>query len=229
MAEEDKVFPEKDTMEKREARRRPIRSRNSGWARVCASFLAMRGIAPNTISLFSMIFASLGGLCFVFSSECSWLWLAGALLAQGRLLCNLFDGMVAVEGWRASSLGELYNDLPDRVSDSVILICFGWGLPGWWGLLGWAAALCAALTAYVRVLGASCGLPPCFVGPMAKQHRMALITVGAAVLAFLPADASFPLRALILGTVIGGCMITVGRRLRIAARELTQRADDDVR
>lgn len=31
------------------------------------------------------------------------------------------------------------------------------------------------MTAYIRVLGGSCGLEQRFTGPMAKQHRMALL------------------------------------------------------
>ena len=36
----------------------------------------------------------------------------------------------------------------------------------------------AALTAYVRVFGASLGQPPDFSGVMAKQRRMAALTAG---------------------------------------------------
>lgn len=189
---ENKRPPDTETQGDGAAKRRPIRSRDTGWARAVAAFLRRRDIAPNTISLASMFFAALAGGCFAFAPGGTWLWLAGALLVQGRLLCNLFDGMVAVEGGRTTPVGELFNDLPDRVSDSVILIGFGCGLPGWWSLLGWGAALAALFTAYVRVLGAACGLPPCFIGPMAKQHRMALITAGAAALALLPAAFAAP-------------------------------------
>jgi hypothetical protein len=35
------------------------------------------------------------------------------------------------------------------------------------------------LTAYTRELGRNCGLPADFSGPMAKQHRMAVITAAA--------------------------------------------------
>ena len=44
--------------------------------------------------------------------------------------------------------------------------------------LGWAAAVLAVLTAYVRVLGGSLGLTQHFIGPMAKQHRMFTLTLG---------------------------------------------------
>ncbi len=216
---------EPNVQEAEAARRRPIRSRDTGWARAVAALLRKRRVAPNTISLASMGFSALAGLCFAFAPDHVCLWLAGALLVQGRLLCNLFDGMVAIEGACGSPVGELFNDLPDRVSDTFILIGFGWGLPGWWVLLGLAAALCAMFTAYVRVLGAACGLPPCFIGPMAKQHRMALITAGAVALTFLPTVASAPLSGLVLSCIILGCAVTVFRRLRVLAEGLRAGTD----
>lgn len=48
--------------------RRPIRSRNSRWATAIAGTLARRGIRPNTISVASVLFAAVAGLC---------LWTAG--------------------------------------------------------------------------------------------------------------------------------------------------------
>lgn len=74
-------------------------------------------------------------------------------MVQGRLICNLLDGMVAVEGGLRSPVGAVFNDLPDRVSDSLILIGAGYGLAGFITYapqLGWAAALMAVMTAYVR-------------------------------------------------------------------------------
>jgi phosphatidylglycerophosphate synthase len=93
-----------------------------------------------------------------------------------RLLCNLFDGMVAIEGGKKSDIGSLYNEFPDRIADSLLIVGLGYaiGHPD----LGWFAALVAALTAYVRVFGGSMGLKQTFIGPMAKQHRMAVMTAG---------------------------------------------------
>ncbi len=104
-----------------------------------------------------------------------WLYLLAALAVQLRLLCNLLDGMVAVEGGRGSPVGGLYNEVPDRVADSLFLVAWGYacGLPA----LGWATALFAAVTAYIRVLGGALGQVQDFRGPMAKQHRMAALTV----------------------------------------------------
>jgi phosphatidylglycerophosphate synthase len=112
----------------------------------------------------------------------SLLLLAAAGFCQLRLLCNLFDGMVAVEGGKAQADGPFWNEFPDRVADIAIMACIGYGIamPG----LGWAAACLSVLTAYVRELGRANGAPSDFCGPMAKQHRMALVTGAAVISAF---------------------------------------------
>lgn len=67
-----------------------------------------------------MAFALVAALSFYYSTcaECGRLYLGlgvpfGVL---GRLLCNLLDGMVAVEGGKRSKSGELYNDVPGLIS-----------------------------------------------------------------------------------------------------------------
>src|SRR5439155_1006073 len=110
------------------------------------------------------------------------LYFAAAAGIQLRLLCNLLDGLVAVEHAKATRSGEIYNDLPDRLSDMLILIMAGYSAAAL-GIrfaheLGWIAASLAVLTAYARVLGRSIGSGIYFIGPMAKQHRMALMTSG---------------------------------------------------
>jgi len=45
--------------------------------------------------------------------------------------------------------------------------------------LGWAAACFAVLTAYSRELGNAANMGADFIGPMAKQHRMAVVTAAA--------------------------------------------------
>ena len=62
---------------------------------------------------------------------------------QLRLLCNMLDGMVAVEGGKGSRTGEIYNEVPDRIADPLLLVPAGYaiGLP--YGVeLGW---MCGAL------------------------------------------------------------------------------------
>lgn len=161
--------------------RRPLKVRGAAWAQGTARRLAHLGISPNRISVASVAFAGAGAVAMLAGN---W-WLIGAAVCiQARLLCNLFDGMVAMEHDHVTPLGIVYNEFPDRIADSILLAACGYaaGLPD----LGWIAALAAALTAYVRVFGASCGLGHDFRGPMAKQHRMALLTAACIATPLLP-------------------------------------------
>ncbi len=155
--------------------RRPISMRSSSWAIRLSMFLARAGVSANSISLISIVFAGIGGALIAFG-EHPLAWLCAAACVQMRLICNLLDGMVAIEGGKKTPSGALYNEFPDRIADSLLLVPVGYavGLP--W--LGWLCALLAALTAYVRVFGGSLGLAQDFSGIMAKQRRMATLTAG---------------------------------------------------
>jgi phosphatidylglycerophosphate synthase len=155
--------------------RRPLKTRSRRWARRAASILVGTRITPDQISVLSMVFAVLGAGALL-EVRSAWAFIACAVCIQLRLLCNMLDGMVALEGGRKSAVGSLYNEIPDRLADSIFIVAAGYavGLP--W--LGWCGALLAALTAYIRVLGGSLGLEQDFRGPMAKPHRMAALTLG---------------------------------------------------
>ncbi|MDR9750300.1 CDP-alcohol phosphatidyltransferase family protein [Pseudomonas sp. SZMC_28357] len=155
--------------------RRPIKARSAGWARRITELLVKKDLSPNEISVISIVFALTGAVVLLIDNGVAGSIIC-ALAIQLRLLCNLFDGMVAVEGGKQSPIGSLYNEFPDRIADSLLFVALGYAVlqPG----LGWFAALAAALTAYVRVFGGALGQPQRFIGPMAKQHRMALMTVG---------------------------------------------------
>ncbi|MBB3235540.1 CDP-alcohol phosphatidyltransferase family protein [Phyllobacterium endophyticum] len=158
------------------AARRPIAARSSSWAIGLSKYLVRTGVTANGISVLSVFFAAAGGALTGFGNQHPVAWIAAAACVQMRLVCNLLDGMVAIEGGKKTPNGPLYNEFPDRIADSLLLVPVGYatGLP--W--LGWLCALLAALTAYIRVFGGSLGLPQDFSGIMAKQRRMAALTVG---------------------------------------------------
>ncbi|HEY2018704.1 MAG TPA: CDP-alcohol phosphatidyltransferase family protein, partial [Bryobacteraceae bacterium] len=170
---------------------------------------------PNYISLAGLVAAAAGALCLVRG----W-YLIAALLIQARLLSNLLDGMVAIEGGLRSASGEIYNDLPDRLSDALILIAAGYAVSSmaFAHELGWGAALLAILTAYIRVLGGAAGLAQDFRGPMAKPQRMAVMTLACILARFDP-------RALWLALVviIIGSLVTAAIRTRRIVRHLEER------
>jgi phosphatidylglycerophosphate synthase len=192
--------------------RRPVKTRNLALANRAAQWLACAGVRPNHISLAS-IAAAAGAAAFLLTGHP----LAAAALIQLRLLCNLLDGMVAIEGGLRSAAGEIYNDLPDRVSDVLILLAAGYSLswPKCAVELGWAASLLAVMTAYVRLLGGACGLPQDFRGPMAKPQRMAVLTAACVVAPFEPRAL-----AVALGVIVAGSLVTLVMRVRAVVRKL---------
>ena len=160
--------------------RRPLTSRNSAWAARLASWAVAKGLTPNQISQASMGFAALGFLLYWLSTTGGFLQFLFLVLAaatlQARLVCNLIDGMVAIEGGKGAKDGPFWNEAPDRVSD--LLFFTGAGLAAGNPALGLLAAALAIATAYVRELGRAEGFPPDFSGPLAKPQRMAVLTAG---------------------------------------------------
>lgn len=219
--------------------RRDVPQRKTGWAQAAARVLLGLRATPNGISIASVVLAALGCAAFVASAHtggdaplrATWLIVAAAC-APLRLLCNMLDGMLAVEGGLHSPTGDLYNELPDRLSDVLFLAGAGYAaaaVPG--GVtLGWVAATLALLTAYVRSLGAAQGLSNHFEGPMAKPARM-WVLVAASLLSLAEPVALAPL-GLPLGTVLAaglvvvalGSLVTVIVRLTLIAGDLERRA-----
>ena len=197
--------------------RRPLASRQTGLARRLTEALLRTSITPDQISFAGILFAAAAGILLLTPTILT--FLLAALLIQLRLLANLLDGLVAVEGGRGSRLGPLWNEAPDRVEDTLILAGFGVaaGAPA----LGLCAALCAMFCAYIRALGGALGQTQTFAGPMAKQHRMAAITLGCALgAAELVAGRAPVTPEIVLWVVTLGALLTAARRLRVIARGL---------
>lgn len=213
------------------APRRPLKTRERAWARAGARWLTRAGVSPNAISLASLGFALLAATCLWSTAQAgiwtrSFFFLGAAACIQLRLLCNMFDGMVAIEGGRKTSYGELFNDMPDRFADIAILVAAGYAMPAasWGRELGWMAAILAVLTAYVRLLGGTLGVRQYFRGPMAKQHRMAVMTAACLISAALPGpNRHASIIGLALVIVVVGSAVTLARRTLCIVRDLKQR------
>ncbi|WP_312530832.1 CDP-alcohol phosphatidyltransferase family protein [Paracoccus sp. (in: a-proteobacteria)] len=209
--------------------RRPLASRKTAWASKVSRWLAGTGISPNQISMLGMIFALIAGASFWGAGGVSGAWrvlllLLGAAMTQGRLLCNLFDGMVAIEAGKRTRDGGFWNEFPDRISDALIL--FGLALGAGEAALGWAAVSFAFLTAYVRELGVNNGVGADFSGPMAKQHRMALVTTSAILTVFAPLMGwRDQIIHLALWLIVIGSAATALRRAMRQVRQLRRAAD----
>lgn len=204
--------------------RRPLKVRSNQFVKKIATWLAKKSVTPNQISVASIFFAAFAGMCLLLVPSFNGLnrivlYIFTIIFIQIRLLCNLFDGLVAVEGGKSTPSGELFNDIPDRISDPLIIVAMGYSITcvDFGVFLGWLGALLAVLTAYVRTLIASMGAPVNFTGPMAKQHRMALITGACALTACIQMN-EIMLGALMILNI--GCLVTLYRRVQAGYRFL---------
>jgi hypothetical protein len=105
----------------------------------------------------------------------------------------------------------------------MILAGAGYAMPSspWLQTLGWMAAALAVITAYVRALGASVGTQQYFLGPMAKPHRMATLTVASVLMAALVfIGKPFDLLQPTLIIICLACLVTIARRVIRIVRDL---------
>jgi phosphatidylglycerophosphate synthase len=194
------------------------------------------GISPNAISIAGMISGIGAGAAFGMTAM-GWghigiHFAAATLLMQLRLLANMLDGMVAVGTGQASPAGELYNEVPDRISDAAMLIGAGYAV-GSAPALGYIAACLALFVAYLRAQGALVSGRQEFCGPMAKQQRVFVMTIAALYSGFAPAEwqidmpfyGSRQTMSVALVIVIAGIILTVFRRLNRIVAVLSERED----
>lgn len=206
--------------------RRPLASRGTRWAQKSARFFAHKNISPNTISIASVVFSFISLVCYYLAKDNIVFLFLAALCIQLRLICNLLDGMIAIEFNKKSIYGNLFNDIPDRFADVFIII--GAGLFAQFNeksflndhvmTLAWINSILAVLTAYVRVLGVTVGTPMFFSGIMAKPQRMAILTV-TSLLALIPQQ-NIPFITIALFLMIIGQSLTVITRIRLITLSL---------
>src|SRR5690625_548232 len=196
-------------------------------------------LTPDRFSMGSVLFAALGATAFLCSAvvtgdgvRATWLIIA-ALCIPLRLLLNMLDGMLAVEKGLHTPTGDLFNEVPDRIADLLLLAAAGYATVGIWTAagvdfgvaLGWAAGAAAILTAYVRALGAANGVGNFFVGPMAKPTRMWVLVIAILISLTEPLfDARGLMLALGLAIILLGSSITVIVRLRRIAAALDRKS-----
>jgi phosphatidylglycerophosphate synthase len=202
--------------------RRPIAQRNHEWAKIIAANLANAGIKPNWISAAGIGFAALAGIFLFLAGQNFGLIRAICLLFGGlgilaRLLCNMFDVMVAVEGNLVEKDGPIWNEVPDRITDVFILVGTGFAADAAQTgsfHLGWICAILAVMTAYVREIGNRLGTEADFSGPFAKPQRMWAI-IAACVIGIIESFWSGQLLSMqiALWVVLVGTAFTILRRL----------------
>ncbi|MHA4990446.1 CDP-alcohol phosphatidyltransferase family protein [Cetobacterium somerae] len=211
-------------------KRRPIKSRETNLAQKGTNFLIKLKLTPNTISILSICFSLVASIFILkLKTTINYMYILMIILGiQGRLLCNLFDGMVAIQTEKNSPIGELFNEIPDRVSDTLIILPFGYITELPYSIeTAFIGIFLSLFTAYIRVFGTSLGITT-FKGPMAKQQRMALLTFLLIIISLLKLINVnlLVIQYVILGMLYSlniGCIITIYNRLYIIVRFLHQK------
>ncbi|BCX46379.1 phosphatidylglycerophosphate synthase [Haloferula helveola] len=227
------------TVQQQTESRRPLALRQLGCWNWLLKRLAASRVTPNHISVLGVVFGIGAGVALALTSGYETGAVSQRLLLLGAILlvvlrgaCNIFDGVLAVETGRASRVGLLYNEVPDRISDIAIFIGAGFAVGGH-PMLGMAAALGSLMTAYTRVQVHLAGAPADFSGPMAKPARMVILCLAAAFLAFLPTgvwptgSGGFGIIGASLTLITCGTVFTTIVRLRNAAAEIQTIGPDE--
>ncbi len=176
------------------------------------------GITSESVAGAGMILGIFAGIAFMATGETSHprlAWGIGAGLCFLRTLAIRLDDMLQPNSFRQSREDEFYNELPERVSDAVTLLGFGFAVNStpWLGL---AAALSAIFSAYIRSLAITrlggANLSGWVL--MTRSHRLILLSVASlATLAELRSPWTLTtIPEITLGLIVVGCLLTVLHR-----------------
>jgi len=179
--------------------------------------LTSLGVSSEMVAITGMILGILAGFSFMGTREPinpELFWAVGMICCVLRISCLRIDSFLQNPHSRPSFEDIFFSELPERVSDAVTLIGFGFAADSspWLGL---AAALAAIFSAYVRSVGVQRGARKhATSGPMTRIHRLALISATSVLMIIqFPhdrLDTSVPRIA--LWVIFLGCLATIGIR-----------------
>lgn len=182
-----------------------------------ALLLARFGADSERVSVVGMALGVLAGATFMATGEVERtapVWLAAAALCLSRLAAIQVSAVLQPAAVRQSREDAFYNELPERVSDAVTLIGFGFAdrSSPWLGL---AAGLSAILSAYIRSFSFPGKATPREAGIVLMDRRQRLIVlILASVCMVVEATTPLPFAParLALSAMVAGCLATVALR-----------------
>jgi phosphatidylglycerophosphate synthase len=191
------------------------KSRITGSLAPLTAALAVRGVAPDAVTLAALPVAAAAAVSLLVSHVLPPLLLVVPLLAAVRLVLNLLDGALARATGRTHPRGELYNEVGDRAADVLFLAPVAWlpGAPAQFVLLG---VIGAVLASYVGVVSRAAGGRRLYMGVLSKPGRMVLIAI-AAIAAFVVGETAWTWFGLVLCV---GVALTLLHRLILAVGAL---------
>ena len=185
--------------------------------------LVARHVSADALTVAAVPVAALGGACLALSDPIPALLPCVPILAAIRLILNLLDGLVARRTGTTHAMGELLNELGDRVADTLFIggLCFVTAVGS---LLALSAVIAALLASYVGITARAMGVSRQYGGVMSKPGRMITLAI-AAPLAFVVAD-RWPLVAA-AWIILLGSVITLAQRVRTTRRAVQHQEPQD--
>jgi archaetidylinositol phosphate synthase len=170
-------------------------------------------VNPNTISVFSLVFAGLTGLFFYMGS---YLILASFVTLILSALFDAIDGKVARLRNIASKKGDLLDHVLDRYSDILIMLGFIFSIHAqvWIGML---AIIGVLLTSYLGVQSQALGLKRNYSGILGRADRLVLMLIFILLQFFISYHAVYygvlitPMNILLIWFAIAGNVTAVMR------------------
>ena len=176
--------------------------------------LVTRHVSADLLTAAAVPVAVVGGLCLALSDGVPALLLLVPAFAAVRLVLNLLDGQVARLGGTARPMGEVGNELADRLGD--VLFIGGLAFVAGVGPLAAGGAITAALLAsYAGITARAVGAPRQYGGVMSKPARMIALAVAAPMA--LVADDPWPLLVTAVLIALGG-LVTLVQRVAAPSR-----------
>lgn len=181
-----------------------------------ADQLADRGVSADQVTGAGVLAAGVGALAMLASRRRRAALLLVPVCAGVRITANALDGLVAERTHGGRPEGELFNEVADRVGDTL-LIGGTAAIPGV-GIAAPAVALAAAeFASFVGVTAKAAGATRRYDGPMGKPDRMAVVSVTALAAAFgVPGKAV----RVGLGVIALGAIATAANRYRQALLDM---------
>jgi CDP-diacylglycerol--glycerol-3-phosphate 3-phosphatidyltransferase len=190
------------------------------WQRLLqplADRLVARNVSADLLTALALLTAGVAGACLAVSDALPALLLLVPVLAAIRLVLNLLDGQVARGSGTARPMGEVWNELGDRVADVLMIGALAF-VTAVGPLMAGAATVAALLASYAGITSRAVGAPRQYGGLMSKPGRMIALAVAAPLALLLAQDWPLTLAAL---AIAAGALVTLIQRLLATRRDLS--------
>jgi phosphatidylglycerophosphate synthase len=175
-------------------------------------------ISPDSLNLAAVLASLAIAGVFYISLNIRAAYICIPFLVFFRLMFNALDGMVARQTGCASRIGEVHNEVADRLSDIITIFAVGLSGNGN-GILAGVTCSVMLLSSYIGIVGKSAGGSRIYSGIMCKPDRLFLMGVAAIAALWLPQHLIWNIYLL---TVLAGVFTTGIQRYFYIRREFVK-------